>query len=250
MPELALRGVHKQFEDGRSQRTILHNVSIEVTAGQLVGIQGRSGCGKTTLLNIAAGLLRPDAGEVSIAGHVLRYDRPTEVAKTRRDHVGLVAQSYGLLDDESAYDNVVLPLMFRHPRPDVESRRRAFKRAVNAASLDVLPSAIVSSLSGGEKQRLAIARALVHAPTVLIADEPTAALDAASSALATARLRSVADKGVAVLVATHDPQVAQACDAVLGFDGTCVVGRALFHPATPWQQSRGRRSALPSSCTS
>ena len=216
---LGLRGVTKRFLDGRVERVILRDVDLDVPTGQVVGLRGRSGCGKTTLLKLAAGLLVPDAGTVRIAQTVLEHDRPAHVARARRDHVGLVLQSYGLLDDESALDNVVLPLMFRQPRPDAQARRAAFDRALSAAALDVRPYALVSTLSGGEKQRLALARALVCTPSVIVADEPTAALDTESGAAITARLRAVADSGVGVLVATHDPQVADACDVIYEFRG-------------------------------
>lgn len=216
---LELRALKKQFIDGTELRVIVRDVSIDVRPGEMVAVQGRSGCGKTTLLKMAAGLLRSDGGQVVVAGEPVRYDRPAEVADIRRRLMGFVSQSYGLLDDELVFDSVVMPLTFRSPRPSRTTRRAEFERVMAEAGVDVRGSSLVAHLSGGEKQRVAIARALIARPRVLIADEPTAALDATSATGTIAQLRSVADSGVAVLVATHDAHVSDVCDAVYEFDG-------------------------------
>lgn len=211
--------VDKSYADGSGQRQVLDDVTIEVRAGQMVGLQGPSGCGKTTILNIIGGLLRHDRGRVVVAGHELDYSRPRDVARVRMEHVGLISQGYGLIDDESVLTNITLPLMFDRPRPSRRTRTTTAARTMEWAALDVSLRMKVARLSQGEKQRVAIARALVRTPSLLIADEPTAALDAATGSQIVARLRSVADDGVGILVATHDPHVADACDVVYRFDG-------------------------------
>lgn len=220
MPEVIVRGeaLVKSYPDGRGVRTVVDGVDVEVEAGRIVAVLGRSGCGKTTLLNMVSGLLRPDGGRVLLAGTALDYSRPKDVARARRAHIGLISQSYGLIDEESVRENIALPLSFGRPRPPRQARHTLVEEAMVRAALEVSPKAKVATLSGGEKQRVAIARALVRQPTLLVADEPTAALDSVTGSAITSLLRALAQSGVGVLVATHDEQVVQACDTVYRFD--------------------------------
>jgi ABC-type lipoprotein export system ATPase subunit len=211
--------LEKRYPDGDQYRCVLKDANLDVEAGRIVGIQGPSGCGKTTLLNIVAGLSSCEAGTVFFDGTPLDYSAPRDLAKLRRAHIGLVSQDYGLLHDESVADNIALPLRFGRPRPRRQERRQLVTQAMSWAALEVDPKRKIRSLSGGEKQRVAIARALVRQPRLLIADEPTAALDATTGMAIVARLRTVADRGAAVLVATHDPHVADACDSLYEFVG-------------------------------
>lgn len=218
-------GIAKAYPDGRAQRSVLEHVSLHVQAGQVVAVEGPSGCGKTTLLTIIGGLLRPDRGRVVVAGNELDHDRPRDVARVRQQHVGLISQAYGLIEAESVFANITLPLVFDRPRPSKRDKSSAVERTMEWATLNVDPSMKVGKLSRGEKQRVAIARALVHMPSLLVADEPTAALDAATGSRIVARLRAVADQGAGVLVATHDQQVSDVCDVVYRFDGTHLTPR-------------------------
>lgn len=211
--------LEKCYPDGQGRTCVLNGADLEVETGRIVGVLGPSGCGKTTLLNIVAGLARCDSGKVFFDGTPLDYSAPRALAELRRAHIGLVSQDYGLLHEESVAENIALPLRFGRPRPGRQERRRLVERAMAWAALEVPVKRKVRSLSGGEKQRVAIARALVREPSLLIADEPTAALDAATGAAIVARLRTIAEQGAAVLVATHDPQVSDACDSVYEFAG-------------------------------
>ncbi|MEJ2579734.1 MAG: ABC transporter ATP-binding protein [Kineosporiaceae bacterium] len=221
MSEVLARAIslEKCYPDGGGRRCVLDGVALEIELGRIVGIQGPSGCGKTTLLNIVAGLARCDRGTVFFDGTPLDHSAPRELAKLRRTNIGLVSQEYGLLAEESVAENIALPLRFGRPRPRRRERAELVERAMEWAALDVDPKRKVRSLSGGEKQRVAIARALVRQPRLLIADEPTAALDAVTGQEIVARLRVIAGQGAAVLVATHDPRVADACDVLYEFVG-------------------------------
>lgn len=213
-------GIAKAYLDGRARRTVLEDASLHVPAGQVVGVEGPSGCGKTTLLMIIGGLLRPDRGQVVVSGNTLDYNRPRDVAHVRKQDIGLISQAYGLIEAESVFANITLPMTFDRPRPSRREKLSAVKRTMEWAALEVNPDMKVAKLSRGEKQRVAVARALVHTPSLIVADEPTAALDATTGSRIVARLRTVADQGASVLVATHDQQVSDACDVVYRFEGT------------------------------
>ncbi|MGF1648457.1 MAG: ABC transporter ATP-binding protein [Kineosporiaceae bacterium] len=195
-------------------------MDLEVCSGRIVGVTGPSGCGKTTLLQIMAGLVRPDAGAISFEGVEWDYGQYQTIARTRRDRIGFVSQEHHLLEDESVSDNVALPLHFGRARPDRRERADIVERVLSRAALDVSPRRKVATLSGGERQRVAIARALVKSPALLIADEPTAALDSDTGGRIIDLLHAVATGGTAVLVATHDPSVASVCDTVHEFRGS------------------------------
>lgn len=217
------RALHKSYRDGRGIRRVLDGVSIDVGAGQVVAVRGPSGCGKTTLLEILAGILRHDSGSVTVANHEIDHSRPRDVARLRRTHVGWMSQTYGLIDDESVLANITLPLRFGERRTSRAERRAEAVRVLEQVALDVDLDAKVAHVSQGEKQRIALARALVRRPTLLVADEPTAALDATAGERVVERLRAAAAGQAAVVLATHDPRVADACDVVYTFDGPTLV---------------------------
>lgn len=183
----------------RGGRRVVDGVDIDVEPGRILGVTGPSGSGKSTLLAVLAGLIAPDAGTVD----------PSE----RAAGTGIVLQGYGLLPVLTAYENVELPLQLRGDDPaDVRERAQA---ALSRAGLDDAGDRLAEELSGGQRQRVAVARALVTAPRLLVADEPTAELDADTAALVLAALRAEADAGASVVLATHDPDVAALCDSTV-----------------------------------
>lgn len=199
--DLSARGVRVR----RAGAFILNGVSVDVAAGRILAVTGPSGAGKSTLLAVLAGLMAPDAGDVLLGGEPVRAGDDAHLRRT-----GLVLQGYGLVSVLTAAENVELVLQCRGVRRDEVARRAdaALRRVALVGCLDQL----VEELSGGQAQRVAVARAIVDQPVLLLADEPTAELDAETRDVVLGVLREEADRGAAVVVATHDPDVAASCD--------------------------------------
>ncbi len=186
----------------RQGRAILDAVSARALPGQVLAVTGPSGAGKSTLLAVLAGVLAPDSGEV--------LGRP-EPGDDRA--IGIVLQGHGLLPVLTAAENVELALQIRgNPARDTVARAHD---ALERAGIPDHDDRLVEELSGGQQQRVSVARALVVTPSILLADEPTSELDAVTRDLVIAALRAEADRGAVVVVATHDDEVAERCDAVL-----------------------------------
>lgn len=182
----------------RAGRNILDQVDIEAEPGLITAVTGASGAGKSTLLWVLAGLIEPDQGTITPAD--------------RFDLSAVVVQTYGLLPVLTAMENVELPLLMRGIVGD-DARHRA-QEALAQAGLPDLHDRLAEELSGGQRQRVAVARALAMRAGLLVADEPTAELDAASAGLVVAALRAEADAGVTVVLSTNDPSLAEQCDRV------------------------------------
>jgi putative ABC transport system ATP-binding protein len=204
-PRLYARGLTVRF----GTVAAVKSVDIAVRAGELIAVTGPSGAGKTSLLNGLAGVYRPDEGAVRVSG-VEIGSRDAAVGQ----RVVLIPQGNALVRLMSALENVALPLI-AHRHPHALDAARAALAAVNLADA---ASQLVEELSGGQQQRLAIARALAEQGDVLLADEPTSELDAGNRAVVMALLRAEAQRGAAVVVATHDPEAAGLCDAELRLD--------------------------------
>lgn len=209
----SLEQVSKSFTVGQEVIVALDAVDFTLTAGELAVIYGASGSGKTTMLNVLAGIEVPDSGHVRIAGQDLSGRSEGQRADVRRRHVGVVFQSNNLLAELTAVENVALPLMVGGL-----TRTKATEVALAAlASVDLagLGSRLPASMSGGQRQRVGIARALAGEQEVIVADEPTGALDSRNSTHLFALLRSLCDsRGTAVVLATHDPLAREVADAV------------------------------------
>lgn len=200
-----LDGVHKEYGDA----TALDGVSLEIQAGEAVAVMGPSGCGKSTLLNMVAGLDRPTSGTVQVHGQDLGRLNETGLALFRRRHIGVVFQFFNLIDDLPALDNVALAAQLTGT-PARQARRRALELLDElgiADRKDTYPAA----LSGGERQRVAVARALMNRPALLLADEPTGALDSRSGEQVMDLLIDLNQIGQTLLIVTHDPHLATRC---------------------------------------
>ncbi|MGE0800924.1 MAG: ABC transporter ATP-binding protein [Lautropia sp.] len=210
-PVLELRGVARRFD---ASRWVLRDVSLAVAAGERVVLVGESGVGKSTLLNLAAGLDRPDQGSVLLDGQPLApLDEPA-LAALRRARLGFVFQAFHLIPHLTAWQNVALPLLLNGvAERDAGSRARAVLAELGLAGRsDDHPA----TLSGGEQQRVALARALVHLPALILADEPTGNLDPGTAAAAIALLDAqVRSRGAALLLVTHSAQAERIADRLL-----------------------------------
>ncbi len=214
MSALELAGVSKTRGSGRHAVRALTDVSMTVAAREFVLLEGPSGSGKTTVLAIAGGLLSADQGQVVLAGRSLAGASGAALRRCRAEHVGFVFQLPNLLPWLSASQNVVLAGLLARV-PPAESERRS-DELLSALGIAALAARHPGELSGGEEQRVAVARALVHRPAVILADEPTANLDWAAGQVVAERLRSLArEQGSAVVVATHDARLERYADRIV-----------------------------------
>jgi putative ABC transport system ATP-binding protein len=210
---LELDGVTRVFGAGHTETVALRNVSLSVQRGEMVAVMGPSGSGKTTLLSLSGGLDRPTAGTVSVDGSDLASLDPAAMASLRRAKVGYVFQQYNLIDALTAVENVSLPLEL-----DGVPRRAAAEQAMRAlASVEMgsLAGRFPIDLSGGEQQRVAIARAIIGDRLLLLADEPTGALDSVTGEAVLGLLRQHCDQGGATVLVTHDARFAAWADRVM-----------------------------------
>ncbi len=210
---LSVQRVSRTFGRAPNEVLALDDVDLTVRAGEMVAVMGPSGSGKSTLLGLAGGLERPDNGRVVVDGAELATLSPTDLAALRRRRIGVVFQQFNLLTGLTAAENVAAPLEL-----DGQGQRRARDQAADlldrvglGARLDAFPD----DLSGGEQQRVAIARALIGQRTIILADEPTGALDRMTGRSVMELLRSAAAEARAVVVVTHDHEVAALADRIV-----------------------------------
>ena len=212
-PVLSTFRLRKTFESEAGKVRALRGVDLELSTGEFVAVMGPSGCGKSTLLNLVAGLDTPSDGEIVLGGEPLDGKDESQLAHMRRRHIGFVFQFFNLLEDTSALENVALPAVIAGT-----ARSRAERRARDLLDLLGLPDKaqeLPGVLSGGQRQRLAIARALANEPTLLLADEPTGALDIAGGLEVMELFRRLHAGGQAILLVTHDERVAEAATRVV-----------------------------------
>jgi ABC-type lipoprotein export system ATPase subunit len=204
-PRLELHAVSKTYSNEGQPVQVLHEISLAAEAGTVTALLGRSGCGKTTLLNLAGAMDFPTSGEVLIDGRSTRSLSEPELTLLRRRRVGFIFQFFQLLPTLTAIENIELPLLLAR----APGARRAALDRLAWVGLPEKAASLPYQLSGGQMQRVAIARALVHSPDLLIADEPTGNLDTASGDQVLALLREAASRfGATVLLATHSAEAA------------------------------------------
>jgi putative ABC transport system ATP-binding protein len=210
---LQVSGLRKNFESEGAPVRALRGVDLTVDEGEFVAVMGPSGCGKSTLLNLIAGLDTPTGGEIVVGGEQLAGQDENALAHMRRRHIGIVFQFFNLLEGMSALENVALPAAIAGA-----SRRAAETRArglLDLLGLGAKAEDVPGVLSGGQRQRLAIARALANEPTLVLADEPTGALDSEGGAEMLELFRRLHAGGQTILLVTHDQRVADAAERIV-----------------------------------
>ncbi|MDP9378387.1 MAG: ABC transporter ATP-binding protein [Actinomycetota bacterium] len=212
MPLVAARGLVKTFGRGRVARRVLDGADLDVSAGEIVAVLGRSGTGKSTLLHLLGGLDSAEAGTIEVAGRRVTGARERDLSALRRRHVGFVFQFFHLLPELSGEENVLLAARVRGAHSDAVARGRVL---IEAVGVHAVRHSTPAELSGGEQQRFAIARALVNNPEVVLADEPTGNLDSKAGDDVLRLLRRVADEGRAMVLVTHDPAATAIADRVV-----------------------------------
>ena len=211
-PALKMHGVRKTFEAENAPVRALRGVGLTVAAGEFVAVMGPSGCGKSTLLNLVAGLDVPDEGTITVAGQEVTGQSEDDLARLRRKHIGIVFQFFNLLEGMTVLENVALPgIIAGRKRRMAETRARDL---LDLLGIGDKAAAVPGVLSGGQRQRLAIARALANEPTLLLADEPTGALDSEGGTEVIELLRRLHTGGQTVILVTHDADVAEAAERI------------------------------------
>jgi len=227
---IAARELVKTYRLGETDVHALRGVSVAIEAGELVAVMGPSGSGKSTFMNLLGCLDTPSGGELLLDGQPVAGLPGDELARVRNRMIGFVFQSFNLLARTDALDNVQLPLLYAGV--DAGQRRRLAAEALEKVGLADRAHHQPSQLSGGQQQRVAIARALVNHPKLILADEPTGALDSRTSLEVMALLQSLNSNGMTVVLVTHEPDIARFARRLLRFrDGRIVEDAPIAHAA-------------------
>ncbi len=218
---IQIKNLHKSYKMGSSSLHVLKGINLDVHEGELVAIMGSSGSGKSTLLNILGMLDGADQGQYILDEVPIKNLNETKAAKYRNKFLGFVFQSFNLINYKSALENVSLPLYYQGiPRKERQSIALDYLESVG---LRDWATHLPSELSGGQKQRVAIARAMASKPKVLLADEPTGALDTTTSYEVMDLIQKINEEGKTILVVTHEPDIAQMCKRIVNLkDGVIV----------------------------
>jgi putative ABC transport system ATP-binding protein len=226
MALVELRSVTKQFRKGDEVITPLHQIDLDVEEGEFVSLMGPSGTGKSTLLNVISGIDRPDSGSIRVAGIELTKLSQAKLADWRAEHLGYIFQTHNLIPVLTAYENIELPTLLL--RMSSSERRRRVQLALEAVGLTDRANHYPRQLSGGQEQRVGIARAIVVHPKVVVADEPTGSLDAETSQQIQILLQRLNQElNITMLMVTHDADMAAIAQRQLVLDRGVIVGDTL-----------------------
>lgn len=209
---IKINNLSKTFNDGKKKKTILKNLNLSIKTGQSIAITSRSGCGKTTLLNIIGGLLDFDYGDLFINNININSLSLNQIADYRKNYFGFITQNFNLLDDRNVFENVALPLYYSSiKKSDIQKRVNTI---LTTLDISHLAQKNIKNLSGGEKQRVAIARALVKKSKIILADEPTGSLDEKTELDILNIFSKLKNSGITLIIVTHNEKVANNCDLV------------------------------------
>ena len=213
MAYIEAKGIHKTFGKGDAAVHALRGVSLSADKGEMVAVMGKSGSGKSTLLNILGGLMTMDEGELYVGGKKVDFRKKKYLLNYRRREVGFVVQYFALIDDMNVYKNVSLPLRYQGiPRAKIKQRTTKMLRNLG---IEEKAKAYPGELSGGQQQRAAIARALVKNARIILADEPTGALDEGTGDDVMKLFQRLKMKDRVIIIVTHDKKVAEYCDRIV-----------------------------------
>lgn len=212
---IELNNIDKTYNKGKSNEfQALKDVSLTIEDGEMVAIIGKSGAGKSTLMHIIGCIDDFESGTYILNGEDISSIKEGKRAKIRNKDIGIVMQDFALVEDYTAIENVMIPLYFAKGKL-LESKKSIAKKALEKVGIGELASKRVNKLSGGQKQRVAIARAIVNNPSILLADEPTGALDVKTSAEIMGVFKELNEQGITVIIITHDMEVAEGCERVI-----------------------------------
>ena len=206
---LSIQSISKSYK----KQQVLQNVSFDAAPGECIGLLGPNGCGKSTLLHILACIDNYQEGEYTIDGTLVKNLSEKQYAKIRNEKIGMVMQDFALVEDFTALENVMIPLNFSKQK--IKNKKEKALAALKSVGIGELAKKPCNKLSGGQKQRVAIARAIVNEPSMILADEPTGALDTKTSAEIMALFKSLNKQGRTVVIVTHDPKIAEQCDRII-----------------------------------
>lgn len=222
---ICLENITKIYSYGKQNAFIaLNNVSLELKSGEMCAICGTSGAGKTTLLNIIGLADTATQGQYRLNGEIIKSYSDKKLANLRNQYFGYVLQDYGLVSDETVYENVIIPLIFSKTK--CKDYKTKAQKALEKVGIAELSSKNVNKLSGGQKQRVAIARALINEPTIILADEPTGALDEKTGQEIIQCFRDICNLGKTIVIVTHDRNIATRCDRIIEISDGKIVPRS------------------------
>ena len=209
MPLIVMKNICKSYGIGKKTVPVLDQVNLTIEEGEMLAITGKSGAGKSTLLNIVGAADRADSGKYFFRDKELKIRKTSDGVRFRRENIGIIVKHFALIDDLSVYDNISMAL-WENRIGEKEMKRRT-DEVLDRLEIASLKSQYPSELSGGEKQRVAIGRAIIKRPALLLADEPTGALDAAAEKMILSILMSLNSEGTSMIIVTQNAEVAAQC---------------------------------------
>ena len=211
---IEMKNIYKSFGKDHNERKIFENFSFTIPKGDMVAIMGKSGSGKTTLLNIIGGLESIDKGTYLFNGKDVSKFNEKELLQFRRKNISFIFQNFALINEYSVMDNILLPLKYRYGNIDKKKLASA-RELLDKLDIGYVCDQKIDNLSGGEKQRIAIARSLISNTNVILADEPTGALDEKSGYMIMELFKQMKNIGKTIIIGTHDIDVAKKCDYII-----------------------------------